>query len=134
MARCELLDGGLVVAQLGEDLRRVLAQERGHARDAGPLAVPPDGKADGAVVGYPWVLGRDQHAAGLGLRQGGDLVERLDGRARHTRTVETIEELGARESARDGREGVDELRAVLDPRRIICKARIVRQVTGAQGS
>src|SRR6267142_80078 len=111
MARGELLDGGLVVAQLGENLGGVLAEKRRHARDAGSLAVPPNRQADGAIVGYPWMLRGDEHAAGHRLRLGGDLVEGEDGSARHDRPLETIEHIRARERARDGRERLEDFPA-----------------------
>ena len=68
----------------------------------------------------------------LGLRLAGDLVESEDGRARHARLLEAIQDICARERSRDGRECVEELRAMGDARRIVREARVARQAGDAQ--
>src|SRR5206468_227338 len=124
LAPREILDGRFVVAESAQHLGGVLAEQRGHAGHAGPLAVPAHGQPDGAVVGKPWMLGGDQHAARFGLGLRGDAVERQDGRARHAGALEPRENLGAREPARDPRQRVEELAAMRDARGIVGKSRI----------
>src|SRR5512132_4432832 len=101
MARGQLLDGGLTVAELAEDFSGVLAEQRRDTRDRGALAVPADGKSHRAIVRQPRMLGGDQDSARFRLSLGGDPVESQNWRARHAGLLEAPEHLLARERARD---------------------------------
>src|SRR6516162_9666678 len=51
MARGQFLDARVVVAELGQYLGSMLAEERWHARDGRALSVPLDRKTERAIVG-----------------------------------------------------------------------------------
>src|SRR5215470_9051624 len=78
------------------------------------------------------MLGGYEHAAGHGLRLGGDLVEGEDGRARHAGALQALEHLYAREVAGDGGDRLEDVVPMRYARRIVPEARIAGHARNAE--
>src|SRR5205085_4265794 len=92
------------VAEPGEHVRGMLAEQRGHATHARSPAVPANRQADGAIVRQPRMRRRLQHAARRRLRLLEDAVDAEDRRRGYARRTESLEQVGGLEPLRERRD------------------------------
>src|SRR6185436_13997546 len=120
------------VAEPGQDVRAVLAEERRNAADGRPDAIPRHRQPDTLVVGQARMTAADQDAALARLRLGQRLIDGQDWRRRHTGDAEDLDEVGGLSLAGAPRELLDERGPVLHARWVVLEPLVGRELGAAE--